>query len=159
MRGPWLRLPAIWSNTLELSCTEASVTLLADQRRAIKNDCAFEETCRSIRINDASGLVNISMAQAVVRSLAVNAAKVNQRAQRVFTQLLSIVERDNKRFHDEWFDTAVNYKVESDRESEGRACLGIAATAPLPQKNYIVLDMNTRIIRIKRLMTKRDKVQ
>src|SRR3954451_9348029 len=56
----------------------------------------LEEAYRSISINDVHGQVDIPMAQAVVRSLAVNAAKGNQRAQLLFTDLLKSVERDNK---------------------------------------------------------------
>ena len=78
------------------------------------------------------GTIDIPMAQAVVRSLAVNAAKGNQRAQRVFTQLLSNVERDNKRLHDQWLDTAINYKVEWDRELERRKAFGITALLRYP---------------------------
>ena len=76
----------------------------------------LEEAYRSISINDPNGQIDIPMAQAVVRSLAVNAAKGNQRAQRLFTELLTSVERDNKKLHDEWLQTAINYKVEWDEE-------------------------------------------
>src|SRR5690348_11118419 len=76
----------------------------------------LEEAYRSISINDPNGQIDIPMAQAVVRSLAVNAAKGNQRAQRLFTELLTCVERDNKKLHDEWLQTAINYKVEWDEE-------------------------------------------
>ena len=41
--------------------------------------------------------VSIPIAHAVIRSLAVDAAKGNQRTQRLFTQLLTATERDNKR--------------------------------------------------------------
>jgi hypothetical protein len=33
-------------------------------------------------------------------------------AQRLFTELLASVERDNKCPHDEWLSTAIEYKVE-----------------------------------------------
>src|SRR5687768_13386603 len=42
----------------------------------------LEEAYRTININDQTGQIDIPMAQAVVRSLAVNAAKGSQRAQR-----------------------------------------------------------------------------
>jgi hypothetical protein len=54
-----------------------------------------------ISINDPNGQIDIPMAQAVVRWLAGNAAKGNQRAQRLFTELLKSVERENKQLHDE----------------------------------------------------------
>lgn len=119
----------------------------------------LEEAYRSITINDPNGTIDIPMAQAVVRSLAVNAAKGNQQAQRVFTQLLSNVERDNKRLHDQWLDTAINYKVEWERELERRKTFGINGPAPLPHPDDIIIDMNTGSVRIKGPMTKEEKVK
>lgn len=69
----------------------------------------LEEAYRSVSVNDAKGPVTMPMAQAVVRSLAVNAAKGNQRAQRLFTQILAATETANKRLHDEWLDTAITW--------------------------------------------------
>jgi hypothetical protein len=97
------------------------------------------------------------MAQAVVRSLAVNAAKGNQRAQRLFAELLSSVERDNKRLHDEWFATAIDYKIERERELERRKRLGIEAPDPIPHPDHLVIDMNAGTVRIKGPMTKEEK--
>ncbi len=99
------------------------------------------------------------MAQAVVRSLAVNAAKGNQRAQRLFTELLTSVERDNKKLHDEWLKTAINYKAEWDEELARRKRFGIEAPPPLPHPDDIIIDMNTGSVRIKGPMTKEDKVR
>jgi hypothetical protein len=118
----------------------------------------LEEAYRTISITDANRQVSIPMAQAVVRSLAVNAAKGNQRAQRLFTELLATVERENKQLHDRWFETAVDYKVQWDRELERRKTLGIEAPAPIPHPDDLVLDMNTGTVRIKGPMTKEDKV-
>ncbi|MFZ2103224.1 MAG: hypothetical protein WAU86_21940 [Oricola sp.] len=47
-----------------------------------------------------------------IRSLAFNAAKVNQRAQRLFTDLLTTTGRENARLHNERLDFAITYKVE-----------------------------------------------
>ena len=118
----------------------------------------LDEAYRTISINDANGPVTIPMAQAVVRSLAVNAAKGNQRAQRLFTQLLSSVERDNKQLHDEWLETAINYKAEWERELDRRNRLGIEAPEPVPHPDHIVIDMNTGSVRITGPMTKEEKV-
>ena len=46
------------------------------------------------------------MAQAIVRAVAVNAVKGQQRAQRLFTELLTTTERENKALNDEWLDVA-----------------------------------------------------
>jgi len=118
----------------------------------------LDEAYRTISINDANRQVSIPMARAVVRSLAVNAAKGNQRAQRLFTELLASVERDNKRAHDEWVMTAIDYKVEWERELERQKALGIVAPAPLPHPDAIVIDIKTGTVRVNGPMTKEDKV-
>lgn len=119
----------------------------------------LEEAYRSIPINDHNGPIDIPMAQAIVRSLAVNAAKGNQRAQRLFTELLTSVERDNKKLHDEWLQTAINYKVEWDEELARRKKFGIEAPLPIPHPDDIVIDMNSGAVRINGPMTREDKVK
>jgi len=100
------------------------------------------------------------MAQAIIRSLAVNAAKGNQRAQRLFTELLAATERDNKRLHDEYLETAIEYKVEWERELDRRKRLGINdAPPPLPHPDHIVIDMQTGSVRMTGPMTKEEKVR
>ena len=118
----------------------------------------LEEAYRTVRINDANGEINIPMAQAIVRSLAVNAAKGNQRAQRLFTDMLGATERDNKRLHDEWLETAIEYKVSWERELDRRARLGIDdAPAPLPHPDDIVIDMKSGQVIMRGPMTKEEK--
>jgi hypothetical protein len=118
----------------------------------------LDEAYRTISVNDANGLMAIPMAQAVIRSLAVNAAKGNQRAQRLFTQLLASIERDNKHLHDEWLEAAINYKVEWERELERRKRHGIEASDPVPHPDHVVIDMQTGSVRITGPMTKDEKV-
>ena len=121
-------------------------------------DIIMEEAYRTISLNDAHGQVTIPMAQAIIRSLAVNAAKGNQRAQRLFTQLLGATERDNKRLHDEWLQTAIEYKVDWERELERRKALGIEAPEPIPHPDHVIIDMATGQVRITGPMTKEEKV-
>ena len=45
------------------------------------------------------------MAQAVIRKLAFDAAKGAPRAQRLFTQMLNKIEREDKERYDEWLKT------------------------------------------------------
>lgn len=135
------------------------------QAQAALNDerlktIVLEEAYRSISINDAGGQISIPMVQAVVRSLAVNAAKGNQRAQRLFTQLVTATERDNKRLHDEWLNTAIEYKVEWERELLRRQQMGITnAPPPLPHPDHVVVDVSTGSVRITGPMTKEDKAR
>lgn len=120
----------------------------------------LEEAYRSVNVNDgAKGPVTIPMAQAVMRSLAVNAAKGNQRAQRLFTQILAATETDNKRAYDEWLQTAIEYKVDWERELERRQRLGIEAPDPLPHPDDILIDTRTGEVCITGPMTKEEKVK
>ena len=99
------------------------------------------------------------MAQAIVRALAVNAVKGQQRAQRLFTELLFTTERENKRLSDEWLNAAISYKVEWERELARRERLGITAPDPLPHPDHVVIDMRSGQVAIKGPMTKEEKEQ
>ena len=119
----------------------------------------LDEAYRTIKVNEGLGQISVPMAQAVIRSLAVNAVKGNQRAQRLFTELLFTTERENKRLHDEWLDVATTYKVEWDRELERRQRLGIIAPDPVPHPDHVVINYRTGDVEIKGPMTKEEKVK
>jgi hypothetical protein len=61
-------------------------------------------------VNDGDKQITVPMAQAIVRSLAVTAAKGNTRAQRLFAELLASTETSNKRAKDELLEAAIAYK-------------------------------------------------
>ena len=63
-------------------------------------EIVLEEAYCTISVRDALRDVKVPMAQAVIRALAVNAAKGQQRAQRLFTELLTTTEREVRRLHD-----------------------------------------------------------
>ena len=119
----------------------------------------LEEAYRTIKVNDGATQVSVPMAQAVIRSLAVNAAKGNQRAQRLFTELLATTERENRRQHEEWLETAINYKVDWERELERRKRLGIVAPDPLPHPDHVVIDFISNSVRITGPMSKEEKAE
>jgi hypothetical protein len=106
-----------------------------------------------VPINDA----DIPMAQAVVRSLAVNAAKGSQRAQRLFTALLGETERENRRLRDAHLDAAMTYKIAWERELERRKALGISGPEPLPHPDHIVVDLHAGTAEIRGPATKEEK--
>lgn len=114
----------------------------------------LEEACRIISVQDGGRLVDIPMAQAVIRSIAVNAAKWQHRAQRLFSQLLGTTEAARKKLHGAYFETALTYKVEWDRELQRRAAQGITTLPePLPHPDQIVLDMDTGAVQLKGPLT------
>jgi len=120
----------------------------------------LDEAYRDITVRDGDRNVTIPMAQAIVRSLAVNAAKGLHRSQRLFAEMLSTTERQNKELADEWFNTALDYKIEWDRELDRRKRLGITDLPdPIPHPDQIKIDMNTAEARIKGPATKDEKAQ
>lgn len=119
----------------------------------------LDEAYRTIDVRDGDRTVTVPMAQAVVRSLAVNAAKGRARAQELFTALLAEVERANKRLHDEWMQTAIEYKVDWQRELERRRRLGIEGPEPLPHPDDVEIDVREGRVRIKGPITPEEKVE
>jgi hypothetical protein len=119
----------------------------------------MEEAYRTVQVNDASGPLSIPMAQAIVRSMAVHAAKGHQRSQRLFTELLGTTERDRKRQNDEWLDVALTYKIEWERELERRKRLGIVGPEPLPHPDHVVIDMRNGTAAIRGPSTKEEKAK
>lgn len=121
-------------------------------------DIILEEAYRSITVRDGHRNVSVPMAQAVVRSMAVNAAKGQHRAQRLFAEMLSSTERQNKALADEWLQTAIEYKVEWERELQRRDALSITdLPPPLPHPDQVIIDMNAGTARVQGPMTKEEQ--
>ena len=117
----------------------------------------LEEAYRTVTINDAKGRVTIPMAQAVMRSLAVNAAKGLQRSQRLFTELVASVENSRRELNNQFLEAAINYKVEWERELARRARLGIVGEDPLPHPDHVIIDMSEGTAHIRGPATKEEK--
>jgi hypothetical protein len=120
-------------------------------------DIIVAEAYRTIRLTANGRPVTISIAEAVVRSIALAAAKGHQRSQRLFTDMLSSTERANKAHYDEWLETAIEYKLDWERELDRRARLGIVAPAPLPHPDDIIIDMKTGRVKVVGPFTKEEK--
>lgn len=121
-------------------------------------DIILDEAYREISVRDGARNVTIPMAQAVFRSMAVNAAKGQHRAQRLFAELLSSVESSRKLLHDEYFDKALTYKLEWEKELERRRQLNITHLPdPIPHPDQIRIDMAEGTIRMSGPMTKEEK--
>lgn len=118
----------------------------------------LDEAYRGVPVKDGKRQVTIPMARAVVRSLAVNAAKGSQRAQRLFTTL---IQRDGARPAEDARERARGgYRLQGrwERELERRKRLGIVAANPLPHPDDIVVDIGDGTVVIKGPATKEGKV-
>ena len=119
----------------------------------------LSEAYRLIKVQDGDKQVEIPVMQAVIRSVALNAAKGNQRAQRMFADLVRTIETENKELHDEWLNTAIEYKTGWEREIERAKKFGMDVPSPIPHPDHIVVDMHTGRVQIRGPMTKEEKVQ
>lgn len=120
----------------------------------------LEEAYRTITVRDGTRNITVPIAQAVLRSLAVNAVKGQHRSQRLFAELLAGVETANKVLHDTWFSTALDYKIAWDGELQRRERLGIVgAPEPLPHPDHIRFDLNRGTVSIRGPKTKDEKVK
>ncbi|MFZ3585575.1 DUF5681 domain-containing protein, partial [Loktanella sp. DJP18] len=120
----------------------------------------MEEAYRAITVRDGDRNVTVPMAQAILRSLAVNAVKGQHRSQRLFSELLASAERQEKALQDEWMETAITYKVEWERELERRARLGITtAPEPLPHPDHVIIDLRRGTVNVVGPATKEEKAE
>lgn len=118
----------------------------------------LDEAYRTVQVRDGDRMVPIPMAQAIIRALAVNAARGQHRSQRLFSELLASVESANRILNDRWLETAINYKVEWDRELDRRRALGITDLPdPLPHPDHVEVDFRVGTARINGPATRAEK--
>ena len=128
----------------------------APQHERLKS-IILEEAYRTIKVNDGPSQVSVPMAQAVMRSLAVTAAKGNTRAQKLFSELLSNTELSNKQADDESLQTMIEYKAEWEMELERRKLYVITSLPdPLPHPDDIIVDFRKNTVAIHGPMDKRE---
>jgi hypothetical protein len=120
----------------------------------------LDEAYRGITVRDGERSVTIPMAQAVMRSIAVNAAKGQHRAQRLFAELLAQTESARKILHDQLLDRAIEYKVSWERELRRREMLGITDLPdPIPHPDHVLVDFRSGTVRFAGPMTKEEKAE
>ena len=107
------------------------------------------EAYRTIKVNDGARQITVPMAQAVIRSLAVSAAKGQAHAQKLFTEILGATERAKRKIHDEVLDAIFEYKADWQHEQKRRAQLEITGPEPLPHPDDLIVDTYTGNIRIR----------
>lgn len=146
-----------------LVCRDAldpvSALMAAEQARMVFCDPPYNaKIARRELVRDGARNVTVLMAQAVVRAMAVDAAKGQHRAQRLFAELLAATETSRRQLHDAYFDKALSYKLEWEAQLRRRDLEGIPdLTEPMPHPEQIVLDMREGTVRIKGPMTREEK--
>ncbi len=118
----------------------------------------LEEAYRTITVRDGARTVTVPLARAVLRSLAVNAAKGQHRSQRLFAELLSATERQNLERDLRNLEAAIEYKQSWDRELERRRVHNITHLAdPIPHPDHLIVNIRNGTIRIVGPMNKEEK--
>src|SRR5260221_12321364 len=67
----------------------------------------MQEAYRDIKVRDGEKNISVPMATAIVRSVAVNAAKGNNRAAMLFTQMVKVVEDENNASYNDYLRTMI----------------------------------------------------
>ena len=123
------------------------------------HDIILKEAYRSIKLYENGKTITLPMAEAIVRSIAVNAAKGQARSQKMFTQMLSTVERERRNLHNEWLQTAIEYKISWMEQIENAKRRGLPPPEPVPHPDHIEIDMNTGEVIVKGPFTPEEKAQ
>jgi hypothetical protein len=117
----------------------------------------LNEAYRRIKVRDGERMVGMPVVQAILRSLALSAAKGHQRSQRLFTELVRVVEHEKKALKDQLLETAIEYKVGWEFEIERCERLGITPPTPISHPDDVVIDLHTATVEFRGPLTKEDK--
>jgi hypothetical protein len=115
------------------------------------------EAYRTIKVSEGKRQVTIPMAQAVIRAVAVNAARGQLRAQQLFAQLVAETERANFAVWEEYMAAAIEYKHSWEQELERRERLGETGPEPLPHPDDMIIDADAGRVIVKGPSTKEEK--
>jgi hypothetical protein len=118
----------------------------------------LDEAYRTITINEGEKRMSIPIAQAVVRAMAVNAARGQHRAQKLFAELLGTTEASNQALYRDYLCSALDYKQNWQDEIARCKALQLPIPNPLPHPDDITIDMKTGSVVIKGPMTAEEKV-
>ena len=122
-------------------------------------DIIMQEAYRTIKLKDGAKQVRIPMAQAIVRSIAVNAARGDLRAQKTFMDLVSKKEAKDKKAHDELLQTMIDYKISWQEEIKRCELMGITPPDPVPHPDQIKIDFSTGQVLITGPITREEKAK
>lgn len=122
------------------------------------NTIVIEEAYRNVKVNDGERRISVPIAQAAIRSLAVNAAKGQPRAQKQFADLVRDVEAQDRADRLKWLETAMEYKMNWTHEIQRAKTQGLTPPDPVPHPDDIIVDFVTDQVQIVGPLTEEDKV-
>ena len=117
------------------------------------------EAYRKIKVNDGNKQVSMSMAEAIIRSLAVTAAKGQARSQKIFIEMLTHTERSKKQFYIDALERMIDYKYSWEEEIKRCKKAGITPPEPLPHPDDIHIDLRIGQVDIIGPLTPSEKIR
>jgi Family of unknown function (DUF5681) len=115
------------------------------------------EAYRSIKVNEGKRQVSVPMVTAVMRTVAVNAARGQVRSQQLFSKLLSDAEQARALQKMRQLETALSYKLNWEGELDRRKRLGITGPEPIPHPDDVLVNMSTGEVSIIGPMSRQEK--
>ena len=126
------------------------------QRQSL-HDIILNEAYRPIKANEGDKQDTIPMASAVVRSIALNAAKGQTRSQKLFTDLLAKTEAQKRQESEQNAEAVANYHMFWDEVLYNHRIKGIPLPNPPPHPDDVKFDAATGQIIITGPTTESDK--
>jgi hypothetical protein len=117
----------------------------------------LEEAYRPIAIQHGNRTVRMPMVQTVMRSIGLTAARGHHKSQRMFVDLLKMVEGEMKAEHYALLEQAIEYKADWEIELDMRKRFGTTGPQPLPHPDDIVIDRSTGEVTFKGPVTTEEK--
>lgn len=109
----------------------------------------MQEAYRNISVRDGDRNVTVPMATAIVRSLAVSAAKGNNRAAQLFTQMVKVIEDEARDLQMSYLGQTFDYKLAWTKELKRREDLGVSGPEPLPHPDDLIINARTGKVTIR----------
>jgi hypothetical protein len=135
---------------------EGSTASNADVNYERLKELILEESYRKITVRDGERSVEMPVIQASIRSLTLNAAKGDTRAQKRLMDILARIENERQARRLEELREAIEYKVAAEYELERRKKLGIEGPDLIPHPDDIRIDFVNNTFRINGPMCKEE---
>jgi len=119
-------------------------------------DLILSEASRKISVTAGVEKKEITMRQAVVKSLMNSAIKGDFRSQKILLELIDKAEIAKQNLENEFTETVAEYKASWDFEFRRRERLGIELPRPIPDPDHLIIDTTTGKVTISGPLTKED---
>lgn len=127
---------------------------LGEQLKAL----LLEEAYRPIQVRDGDGLVEMSTAQAALRSLALSAMKGSQRAQHLLLESVRAIEREQRQERLDTFAGFVDYQIKARKENAAARARGLPELHVTPHPDDLIIDPIRGTVKIRGPFTPEEKV-